>query len=75
MAQGFVITVPDFESLDTAWQLLRQQDLITEAEIHVAGRGQVWRAFRSASGRWIAATTPGSAPQGSGCHLAPLAAD
>ena len=74
MAQGFVITVPSIETLDTAWQILREQEHITEAELHVAGRGLVWKASRCASGRWTASLAPNAAPQGSGSHLSPLAA-
>jgi len=70
MAQGFVITVPSIDALDAAWQLLRQQETISEAELHVAGRGLVWRAARSVSGRW---TATHEAPLGSGSHPLPLA--
>lgn len=73
MAQGFVITVPSIDALDTAWQILREQDHITEAELHVAGRGLVWKASRCASGRWTASSAPSAVPQGSGSHQAPLA--
>lgn len=73
MTQAFVITVPSIEALDTAWQILREQDHISEAELHVAGRGLVWKAVRCASGRWTASSAPSAAPQGSATHPAPLA--
>lgn len=62
--------VASIDDLDTAWRLLRSQDVVTEALLCVSERGPVWAA-KCVAGRW---TAQYAGPQGPSCPPVGLAA-